>query len=549
MIGKNLSIYWNKNTQLALFAFSLGLISYVALKRILRSKHKLPQEIYFNKENQLGKNKKDFLKNLQDDHERYLTLLQKAYPNECSLILDSFLTGQKNIVFLNSIESVKKFSHKVNKVEAIADRPKNLLLNFVSKGYIGSFFRMFGEKLLEIRKSSLQGLHTIISKDPNFEHKLTDELQLLIDFIDKEFIDQEKLFEKEEKARHFSIHLGKEDGLVQNAPIYLQQIATNYITYLGLGVRFDYDLDPLAPVKVQIKNISESLCSLNVASMTNFDKLSAIFDRKTINFLSTRINSFYDFLSQAFGAYKPNYDPEVINNFADFVLSKHSLNLKNKKILMDNDNYSEKDILVQYFTLMMAGTCTTGFTLSWALYYLSKDKRIQEEIFNEIAHTVGVSGFVYSKQRANLPYTEACLNEILRLSSTQALIPRSTSNDVKIDNYVLPKDTTVLINAFAIHRDPRYWNDHNELHPEQWFDENKNLKSFSESFIPFGVAPRTCIGDNLSRQILFLVIVNLVQRFHFEYVPDKNYDYSEKDGYLGVLRRPFNYHLKLTRRN
>nr|AHL88977.1 cytochrome p450 3043A1 [Brachionus koreanus] len=549
MSGKNLSAYLNKNIQLAILAFSLGLISYAVLKRLLRSKYKLPDEICFDKKNHLGKNKKDFLNNLQQNHEQYLTLLQQAYPNECCLSLNNFLSGSKKIVFLNSIESVKKFSQKVEKVEAIADRPKNLILNFISKGYLGSFFRMFGPELLEIRKSSLQGLHSLITKDSNFEQKLTDELQLLIDFIDKEFIDHEKLFEKEEKARHFAIHLGKEDGLVQSAPIYLQQIATNYITNLGLGIRFDYDSNPEAPVKVQIKNISESLGSLNLPSITNFDKINTIFSRKTINFLSKRINSFYDFLSQAFGAYKSNYDPEVINTFADFVLNKHSQNLNEKKILMDSDNYSEKDILVQYFTLMMAGTCTTGFTLSWALYYLSKDMKIQEEIFNEIVRTVGTSSFIYSKQRSNLPYTEACLNEILRLSSTQALIPRSTANDVQINDYNLPKDTTVLINAFAIHRDPRYWNTHNELHPEQWFDENKNLKSFNESFIPFGVAPRTCIGDNLSKQILFLVVVNLVQRFHFEYVPDKNFDYSGKDGYLGVLRKPFNYHLKLTRRS
>lgn len=347
MAVKNLSVYLNRNIQIALLAFSLGLISYAALKRLLRSKYKLPDEICFNKKNNLGKNKKEFLRNLQEDHEHYLTLLQQAYPNECCLTLNNFLSGPKRIVFLNSIESVKKFSQKVEKVEAIADRPKNLILNFISKGYLGSFFRMFDEKLLEIRKSSLQGLHKIIGNDPNFEHKLADELQLLIDFIDKEFIDHEKLFEKEEKARHFSIHLEKEDGLIQNAPIYLQQIATNYTTYLGLGVRFDYDLDPEAPVKVQIKNISESLASLNLPSITNFDKLSTIFNRKTINFLSKRINSFYDFLSHAFSGYKSNYDPEVINTFADFVLNKHSKSLSEKKILMDIDNYSEKDILVQ----------------------------------------------------------------------------------------------------------------------------------------------------------------------------------------------------------
>ena len=201
------------------------------------------------------------------------------------------------------------------------------------------------------------------------------------------------------------------------------------------------------------------------------------------------------------------------------------------------------------FTLLMAGTCTTGFTMSWAIYYLSKNLKIQEEIYNEIVRVTGTANFINSKQRANLPFTEACLNEILRLSSTQGLIGRATKNDVVIDGYTIPKETTVLINAYAIHRDSRFWNTHNEMHPEQWFDENRNLKSFVDSYIPFGTAPRTCIGDNLSKQMLFLVIASFVQRFHFEYVPDKNFDYTEKDGNLGVMRRPYNYHLKLTRRD
>nr|UOU03278.1 cytochrome P450 3043A1 [Brachionus rubens] len=550
MLVKYETYLFNRNIQIALFSFALGLISYSVLRKILKSKYKLPSDVCFTKETRLGKNKQDFLNNLQTDHEHYLTLLQKSYPNECTLNLNSCLSGDKNIIFLNSIESVKKFSQKINNLEPIPDRPKSFLIDFISKGYLGSFFRMYNEKLLEVRKSSLAGLHKLIGSDPNFEEKLTDELKFLIDYFDEEFIDHKQLFEKEEKARYYAINLGKEDGLVLDAPVYFQQISTNIITSLGLGVRFDYEADQNAAIKVQMKNISEALNSLNLLNIINFSKLDSLFSRDTVNFMGQRITSVYDFLAGAFGAYKTSsHDPEFVNTFADFVLAKQKENLQVKKSLVDGDNYSDRDILVQFFTLLMAGTCTTGFTLSWAFYYLSKNPQVQEEIFKEIARNTGTGSFVYTKHKSSLPYTEACLNEILRLSSTQGLIPRSTKTDVQIGDYKIPKDTTVLINMYAIHRDPRFWNTNGGMHPEQWFDENKNLKSYMDSFIPFGLAPRSCIGDNLSRQILFLVIANFVQRFHFEYVPDKNFDYSEKDGNLGVMRRPYNYHLKLSRRN
>ena len=51
------------------------------------------------------------------------------------------------------------------------------------------------------------------------------------------------------------------------------------------------------------------------------------------------------------------------------MLSKQD-ELKKIKKLNPEDNYSDEDILVQFFTLLMAGASTTGLTLSWAFYYL-----------------------------------------------------------------------------------------------------------------------------------------------------------------------------------
>nr|QUF59369.1 cytochrome p450 CYP3043A1 [Brachionus angularis] len=539
----------SKNIQLALFAFALGLISYAGLKKLLKnSGYKYPKEIEY-KNKRLGSDKNEFLSNLQNNHEQYLDILKQEYPNECTLSVGSKYFGTKQtIVFLNSIESVKKFSKSGNQPEPIPDKPKSFLLNFISKGYLGSFFRMFDDKLLEIRKSSLAGLHKLTS-DPNFESKLEDELLQFFEYFNHEYIDSKKLFEKEALEKLCTVHLGKEDGLVQNAPVYFQQLTTNMITMIGLGARFDYDTNPESDIKKQINNISEALNSLNLPNIIKFGKLDAYFKKDTLIYLASRVNSVYDFLLNAITGYKKlSYESDFIRTFADFVISKQQQKLNSQKGIKDEDNYSDKDILVQVFTLLMAGTCTTGFTLSWAFYYLSKNQKVQNQIYDEIVKNVGNNGLIRSKMRVNLPFTEACINEILRLSSTQALIPRSTRNNVQIENYKLAKDTTVLINTYSIHRDEKYWSNSKELEPLNWFDENKNLKSFHESFIPFGISPRSCLGDNLSREILFLIIANFVQRFQFFYIGDPHHEYNKTSGKLGVMRRPYNYHLKITRR-
>lgn len=179
---------------------------------------------------------------------------------------------------------------------------------------------------------------------------------------------------------------------------------------------------------------------------------------------------------------------------------------------------------------------------------------MQSKIYEEMARTVGTGSLIgYSKHHMHLKYTEAVVNEILRLASTQPLIPRATvpteSGQVNVDAYTLPSDTPVLINAFAMHRDAAYWQkDAERFDPSRWINERDELISYHDSFIPFGVGPRSCLGDSLSRMILFLVVANLVQRFQITFVPENAKSAPTSSSKIGVMRRPHNYHLKFEAR-
>lgn len=169
-----------------------------------------------------------------------------------------------------------------------------------------------------------------------------------------------------------------------------------------------------------------------------------------------------------------------------------------------------------------------------------------------MARTVGTGSFVGTKHRVHLKYCEAVINEILRLSSTQPLLSRATISkqgggniDIGGGAYSLPANTPVFVNAYAIHRDSKYWLDSDRFDPSRWLNEKGELASHLNSFIPFGAGPRSCIGDSLSRMILFLVVVNLVQRFEIS-VPAGQ---ERLGGKVGVMRRAPDYDLDFKVRN
>ena len=90
---------------------------------------------------------------------------------------------------------------------------------------------------------------------------------------------------------------------------------------------------------------------------------------------------------------------------------------------------------------------------------------------------------------SSLPYTEACIRDVLRLS---ALVPWGigfmVSENIQIEDYDLPKGTTVYVARKLLHKDPRYWKNPNEFYPEHFLDsEGRLLETQHDGFFPFSV--------------------------------------------------------------
>lgn len=83
-------------------------------------------------------------------------------------------------------------------------------------------------------------------------------------------------------------------------------------------------------------------------------------------------------------------------------------------------------------------------------------------------------------------------------------------------NYTIPKGSQILVNAYAIHRDPDTWERPLDYWPERFVGSELDYQGNHLQFIPFGAGRRICIGLPLGSRATRLVLGSLVQCFDWE---------------------------------
>ena len=535
-------------------------VSYVVYKRLSNkrsaesSQTSTPAEVVFGAKCDLGRTVDEFVANLHANHEKYLLLLQRLYPDECSLTLNSgwsslLLRAQRRLIFLNSASCIRKYTttgcgsngcsgQARTAREPFVDRPRNFLLAALSAGYLGSFFRMYDAQLRDIRAVIVAGLRQVApltNSGGAFESCLNDEIASFCQFLDGGSGDQ-----------------NNECTLIVDAPSFLQQITTNLMLTVAVGKRFEHTASARSHIQPHIANMSALVGSLNIVELERFDALDAcLFKRSLFQTVCAALTSVRAFVASALVDYATNtFDKAApARTFADQLIAKQQQQQQHKS--SSSEPFSADDNLAHAFALLMIGVGSLGFTLSWAFFYLARDKHVQERLYAELVEQgVSEQPHVMLKDKSTLPYTNACVSEILRLSSTHPLIVRSTPPASAANSSLLPADTTVVLNAYAVHHDANYWKDGDKFEPNRWIDAEESRAS-QESYMPFGIGSRVCLGQEMSRAIIFSVVANLVRLYQFEYVAHAGSGASAASppaSAWGVMRRPHSYDLKLARR-
>lgn len=180
--------------------------------------------------------------------------------------------------------------------------------------------------------------------------------------------------------------------------------------------------------------------------------------------------------------------------------------------------------------MFIAGTDTSVVTMQWAMAYLLNHPEVLEKAREEIDNHTNKSGrMIEDSDLSELPYLRCIINETLRLCpAAPLLLPHFSSEDCTISGYKIPRGTTFIVNAWAIHRDPNLWEEPTKFKPERFEGIEAGCEGFK--FLPFGKGRRSCPGNNLALRFVGLTLGTLIQCFDWKRMGAEMVDLDEKDG-------------------
>ncbi|KAK7305221.1 hypothetical protein VNO77_43123 [Canavalia gladiata] len=141
------------------------------------------------------------------------------------------------------------------------------------------------------------------------------------------------------------------------------------------------------------------------------------------------------------------------------------------------------------------GSDTSSTTITWAMTEMTKNPRIMEKVQAEVREAFAKEGQPIESGMENLKYLKCVVKETLRLHPPgPLLLPRECGQACEINGYHIPMKSKVIINAWAIGRDPKHWIDPERFYPERFMESSVDYKGNHFEFIPFGSGRRMCPG-------------------------------------------------------
>ncbi|PON37118.1 Cytochrome P450, E-class, group I, partial [Parasponia andersonii] len=228
---------------------------------------------------------------------------------------------------------------------------------------------------------------------------------------------------------------------------------------------------------------------------------------------------------------------DSIQDFVDVLLSlkkEHDINPKSddrhKVFTIERDNI--KAILLD---LLGGAFDTASTTISWTFSELLRNPRVMKNVQAELESVVGTGKMVEEKDLGKLKYLDMVIKETFRLHPVGPLLaPRESTEDIIVEGHYIPKKTRILVNVWAIGRDPNVWSKNaEEFYPERFISKNVDVRGHDFELLPFGSGRRGCPGIQLGLVTVQIVLSQLLHCFNWELpsgVEGKDIDMTESFG-------------------
>ncbi|KAG2426030.1 hypothetical protein HXX76_013221 [Chlamydomonas incerta] len=206
------------------------------------------------------------------------------------------------------------------------------------------------------------------------------------------------------------------------------------------------------------------------------------------------------------------------------------------------DRLSDIEVIGQGFTFLVAGYETSSNTTTMASYLLATHPAAQRRLAAELDAVLGPwraagGGELTLELLAQLPYTEAVLQETLRLYPAAPYLLREAREVVDLGGgRTVPKDSVLVLHVHSMQRDPDVWPQPDAFLPERYLPEGRAAFGPADpnGWAPFGVGARMCVGHKLAMMVTKVALARMYQRFSVALHPSQPLPLRMKTGLVRV---------------
>uniref|UniRef100_A0AC34F7R8 Cytochrome P450 n=1 Tax=Panagrolaimus sp. ES5 TaxID=591445 RepID=A0AC34F7R8_9BILA len=278
------------------------------------------------------------------------------------------------------------------------------------------------------------------------------------------------------------------------------------------------------------------------------DLLKYVF-RGSYKLLDRNRKLFFDFFNRQIEEHEKELDLDSLDEPTDFVEAYlREMYLAEKSGGNGNQTYfTKKQLANMCLDLWFAGMETTANTLEFTVLYLIRNPTVMKKVHEELDRVIGTSRLITLKDKCNLPYLQATINESQRMANLLPLnLLHKTTRDVTILGHFIPKNTCIVPQIGNVLFNEQIFPEPEKFKPERFLTENGELKKIEE-FCPFSIGKRQCLGESLAKMELFLILANLFNQF--EIFPEDPKHLPTLRRVPGITWQPTHYKVRIEKRH
>ncbi|XP_065180292.1 cytochrome P450 4F12-like [Sycon ciliatum] len=334
------------------------------------------------------------------------------------------------------------------------------------------------------------------------------------------------------------LKLRSEVGELLDTEALFQLVTFDIIMHTGIGLEVDSwwsaESSPVQSFKRAMKHLAVA-SSLRLTTPTKHNNFLYYLTTEGKEY-KRQLSIVDEFADKLVRDRRATLDDKEVSDGEDMDGGENMVNTMLKARDEDGHGFSDAEIRDHVKTFLEAGHDTSSTVMQWAVYYLQEHQDIQERCRQEIQTVLGNSSLenMTIELLSRMEYLMQFINETLRHSTIVAMLLRCLEQETEIGGYILPPGTPVQVMLFSLHHNPVIWKDPEVFDPNRFSREHVASRP-SNSFMPFGIGARSCIGKAFAVNEIKVLLMSLLLNFR---ILPRRPDQEKPHWVLKLVARP-----------